>query len=95
MRTPETKNSYEIHLTEFAGLTQNHEKIIETTNLPIKTNFFSKKTMFRGVYLKSGKEPNICMLPGGICERNPKSLKKIIRTSNQLVRTKIIQKKDV
>jgi hypothetical protein len=31
---------------EFAVSTQNLKKIIETPNLPIKTNIFPKKTMF-------------------------------------------------
>jgi hypothetical protein len=31
------------YLSEFAGSTQNHKKIIGTLNLPIRTNIFPKK----------------------------------------------------
>jgi hypothetical protein len=43
---------------EFAGSTQNPKKIIETPNLPIRTKIFPKNYVS---YLKSVKEPKICM----------------------------------
>jgi hypothetical protein len=44
MGTPEDHHdTYKIYLKEFAGSTQNHKKIIETPNLPIKVNFPKKK----------------------------------------------------
>jgi hypothetical protein len=41
---------------DFAGLTQNHKKIIETPNLPVKTKIFFKKTMFRILKIKSSQK---------------------------------------
>jgi hypothetical protein len=41
------KNSNGGYPTEFAGSTQNPEKVIGTPNIPIKTNIFPKKTIFQ------------------------------------------------
>jgi hypothetical protein len=69
------KNSYEDYPTKFAGSTQNPEKNIETSNQPIRTNFFPKK-----IYLVPRlKEPKIRM---GASRRNlqaqAKNLKKFM-----------------
>jgi hypothetical protein len=37
------KNSYEDYMTEFAGSTQNVQKIVGTSNQPIRTKFSQKK----------------------------------------------------
>jgi hypothetical protein len=42
INTSKVKNT-KIYPMEFAGLTQNSEKIIETSNQPIKTKIFPKK----------------------------------------------------
>jgi hypothetical protein len=40
------KNSYGDYPTEFAGFTQNPKKNIGTSNQPIKTKIFPKKSIF-------------------------------------------------
>jgi hypothetical protein len=67
------------------------KKIVGTSNQPIRTNFFQKKYVY---YLKSVKEPKICM---GATRQNlqaqPKILKKVIGTQNLPIKTKIFLKK--
>jgi hypothetical protein len=43
----EANNLYRVYPAKFQGLTKNPEKINETSNHPIKTKIFPKKTMFR------------------------------------------------
>jgi hypothetical protein len=42
----EAKNLHGSYPTEFAGSTQNPKKIIGTSNQPIRTKIFPKKSMF-------------------------------------------------
>jgi hypothetical protein len=63
---------FEGYPTEFAGSTQNHKKIIETPNKPIKTKIIPKIYV---LYLKNEKESKICL---GATRRNLQAQPKIL-----------------
>jgi hypothetical protein len=54
--TKGAKNSFGSYPTKFVGSTQNHEKMIETPNHPIKMKKFPKKTMFRILKLERSQK---------------------------------------
>jgi hypothetical protein len=71
-RTLKVERGQKYARTEFAGPTQNPKKIIRTSNQPIRTKFFPKKSMFST--LKVLRSQNLVWgLPDGICGLDPKS----------------------
>jgi hypothetical protein len=55
---------------EFAGSTQNHKKIIGTSNLPKSKRKMPQKTMFRTLIVEENQK-FVLELPNGICRLNP------------------------
>jgi hypothetical protein len=62
------------------------KKTIETPKQPIETKNISKKSMFRTLKVKRSQKL-VWGLPDGVCRLYRKSLKKIIGSSNQPIRT--------
>jgi hypothetical protein len=88
------KDTYGIYPTKFASSTQQHKKVNETPNQPIEIKKILNKRMFSTLKVKRRQK-----LVWELAGENPTKLagstqnpKKVIRTSNLPIRTKIFHK---
>jgi hypothetical protein len=86
----ENKYTYGIYSKKFASSTQKHKKVIEIPNQPIYIKKISNKSMLSTSKVKRRQK---FVWGRRNLQAQPKMLKKIIRTPNLPIRTKIFLKK--